>query len=104
VANLRLDTEDGLFASGVQNHRPRRPGENRLFAASARPPRLPAPPPQAGALTEAQIATGATGRAGRKVGTALPSCRQRLVMPPVRNQMSTTKVGAHSIDARCWRA
>ncbi|MEO8372655.1 MAG: DUF1553 domain-containing protein [Candidatus Solibacter sp.] len=60
VANLRLDTEDGLFADrgAYRIVTPGDPGKSRLFARISASPATRMPPRQAGTtLTEAQIAT-----------------------------------------------
>ena len=76
MANLRLDTEEGLFADRG-SYRIVRPATRRRAACSraSAPPRRPRACRRAQAgttLTEAQIATHPqVDRAGREVGTAL---------------------------------
>src|SRR6476619_1517944 len=60
VANLRLDTEDGLFADrgAYRIVTPGDPSKSRLFARISAAPATRMPPRQAGTtLTEAQVAT-----------------------------------------------
>ena len=92
VANLRLDTEDGLFADrgSYKIIAPGDPAKSRLFTRiSAATTAARMPPPQAGTtLTEAQIATVRNwieqGAKWERHWAFVPP--ERPAMPPVRNQ------------------
>ena len=92
MANLRLDTEEGLFADrgSLPHRRPRRPREEPPLARISAPTTATRmPPPQAGTtLTEAQIATMRQWiEQGAKWERTGPSCRP--CGPPCRPSTTT---------------